>query len=85
MNIKTKDGVAEPFPLSDIQVNNRWLKVLAISFAIFVLFLIIGILWLKFSGIGHNIIWELSQKNHNGDYINTLIRDVDYWNCTDSL
>lgn len=60
MNIKTEKGVAEGMPLSDIQENNKWLKVLAISFAVFVAFLILFALWLKFSGIGHNIIYELS-------------------------
>ena len=59
MNIKTKDGIAESMPLSDIQENNRWLKVIAISFATLVLFIIIFVLWLKLSGIGHNIIYEL--------------------------
>ena len=80
MEIKTSKGIAKPFPLSDIQENNKWLKVLAVSFAVFVFFLIAFALWLKFSGIGHNIIYELSPKNPNRDYVNTLIRDVDYWN-----
>ena len=64
MKIKTKEGIAKGFPLSDIQENNKWLKVLALSFALFVLFLIAFVLWLKFSGIGHNIIYELSPKNN---------------------
>ena len=60
MEIRTKLGIAKAMPLSDIQENNKWLKVLAISFAVFVIFLIAFALWLKFSGIGHNIIFELS-------------------------
>ena len=59
MEIRTLKGIAKAMPLSDIQENNRWLKVLALSFAVFVIFLIVFILWLKFSGIGHNIIYEL--------------------------
>lgn len=62
MKISTKGGIAEGMPLSDIQENNRWLKVLAISFTILVVFIIGIVLWLKFSGIGHNIIYELSYK-----------------------
>jgi len=61
MKIKTINGTGEPMPLTDIQENNRWLKFLAISFAIFILFIIILFLWLKLSGIGHNIIYELSR------------------------
>ena len=57
MKIRTESGIAESMPLSDIQENNRWLKVLAISFALFVVLLIAFALWLKFSGIGHNIIY----------------------------
>lgn len=63
MDIETEDGVGKGMPLTDIQKNNRWLKVLAISFAIFVFFIIVFTLWLKFSGIGHNIIYELSRCN----------------------
>ena len=63
MEIKTKGGIAEPLELSDIQENNKWLKVLAVSFAVLVFFLIVFVLWLKFSGIGHNIIHELSRCN----------------------
>ena len=61
LKIKTNDGIGESMPLTDIQKNNRWLKLLSISFAIFIFFIIIFILWLKFSGIGHNIIYELSR------------------------
>ena len=74
MKIKTKDGIAEPFPASDLQKNNRllksltigleknnvWFKTVAITFAILVIFLIVSVLWLKFSGVGHNMVWELS-------------------------
>ena|SRR3990167_4608180 len=80
MKIQTNEGISEGFPLSDIQKNNKWLKVLAVSFAVFVFFLITFALWLKFSGIGHNIIYELSPKDYNGNYVNTLVRDLDYWN-----
>mgnify|MGYP001561770520 FL=1 len=62
MEIRTKSGTAKGMPLSDIQENNKWLKVLAVSFAVFVIFIIAFALWLKFSGIGHNIIYELSPK-----------------------
>ena len=64
MEIKTSKGIAKGLPLSDIQENNKWLKVLAVSFALFVFFLIAFVLWLKFSGIGHNIIYELSPKSN---------------------
>ena len=59
MEIKTEKGIAKAMPLSDIQENNKWLKVLAVSFVVFAFFLIAFVLWLKFSGIGHNIIYEL--------------------------
>ena len=83
MNIKTKAGIAEPLPLSDIQINNRWIRILAVSFAVLVIFIIFSALWLKFSGIGHNIIYELSQKPtgrfyHDMDY--SKDRYIDYWN-----
>ena len=41
MKIQTKAGISEDLPLSDIQENNRWLKVLAISFSILVVFIIL--------------------------------------------
>jgi len=86
MEIKTSKGIAKAMPLSDIQENNRWLKVLAVSFALFVAFLIVFVLWLKFSGIGHNIIYELSPKEskptgrfyHDMDYSKDMY--IDYWN-----
>src|SRR3990167_9459966 len=72
MEIKTSKGIAKSMPLSDIQENNRWLKVLAVSFAVFVFFLIAFVLWLKFSGIGHNIIYELSPKISESDKIQII-------------
>lgn len=39
-----------------------WVKVLTINFVVLVVFIIILFLWLKLSGIGHNIIYELSPK-----------------------
>ena len=77
MKIRTESGIAESMPLSDIQENNRWLKVLAISFALFVVLLIAFALWLKFSGIGHNIIYELSPKESGN--INILKENIDFW------
>ncbi len=54
------------YGFSHLKVNLEkvafWLKVMAISFTIFVIFVIGLFLWLKFSGIGHNIIYELSPK-----------------------
>ena len=88
MKIQTNKGIAEGLPLSDIQENNKWLKVIAVSFAIFVFFLIAFVLWLKFSGIGHNIIYEISPKSdypketgrfyHDMDY--SKDNYIDYWN-----
>lgn len=40
----------------------HWFKIFAISFLILVIFIIVFFLWLKFSGVGHNIIYELSGK-----------------------
>ena len=40
MNIKTEDGIGTPLPLTDIQQNTRWLKVLIIMIVLLILFII---------------------------------------------
>ena len=52
LRIKTKDGVAEPLSLSDIQINNRWLKLLAVTMLLFFVYVI----WLTIYVIRNNIL-----------------------------
>ncbi|MEK6882253.1 MAG: hypothetical protein AABY22_21725 [Nanoarchaeota archaeon] len=52
MKIITKDGVAEPLFLSDIQINNRWLKALAVTMFLFFVYVI----WLTYYIIQNNVL-----------------------------
>ena len=52
MNLKTKNGLAEPMPLSDIQENNRWLKAVAVILLLFFAYLI----WLTYYVIANNVL-----------------------------
>ena len=76
MKIRTQGGLAESLPLSDIQQNNRWLRVLAVSFSVFVLFMVMSALWLKFSGVGHNIIYELSPKSESKSAADSAAEEI---------
>ena len=72
------------FSVKDMSEYNRWLKVLAISFSVFVIFMVMSALWLKFSGVGHNIIYELSPTKSTGRYYHDMDyskdKYIDYWN-----
>lgn len=83
MKIKTKDGIAEPLPLSDIQINNRWLKVIGFTMFLFFIYLIWLTYYIISNNVVNNIIYELSQKStgryyHNMDY--SKDKYIDYWN-----
>ncbi len=52
MNIKTKNGIAEPLPLSDIQRNNKILVVLTTIIAGFLIYII----WLTWYIISRNVL-----------------------------
>ena len=63
LKYKDKEGnILYGFSHLDITRLAFWVKVLAVAFVILVLFIIMLFLWLKFSGIGHNIIFELSGR-----------------------
>ena len=58
MRIKTKGGIAEPLELSDIQFNNRWLKVIAFSLFLFFCYVI----WLTYYVISNNVVNNIVAK-----------------------
>lgn len=56
MEIKTKDGVSKPMPLSDIQLNNRiLLAILVLGWAWFLL-TVIMIWYLKHNNVVNNFV-----------------------------
>ncbi len=56
MNIKTKNGIAEPMPLSDIQRNNRILLSLTIAVYIMIAIVLWGIWKVISTGAINNYI-----------------------------
>ncbi len=60
MNIKTKDGIAEPLPLSDIQRNNRILTALTIA----VYTMLVIVLW---------VIWKVLSTGAVNTYISHCV------------
>ena len=53
------------FSQTSLDKLSNYVKLLAIFFVVFVILLVAFFLWIKFSGIGNNIVWELSRcKNY---------------------
>ena len=59
MEIKTKEGIGEPMPLTDIQQNNKLIKAVIVVFGIPLIIITTIILWLIWYIIKNNVIGNI--------------------------